>query len=166
MTVEDMQVPRAKVDADAFRRAMGEIATPVTVVTTAYDGVHLGTTVSAFASLSLEPAMVLVCLDKASTLVAALHRGSKLGINLLSEEQAGDAIRFARKSSDKFSGAFYHLDMSLPRLDASAGWLACEVAEVLDGGDHYIITAYVEHVDHTGRSPMVYHNRTFGGFAA
>lgn len=166
MTIQDIRIEPTTVDPAAFRNAMGQVATPVTVVTARHQGRNLGTTVSAFASLSLEPAMVLVCLDKGSALMAALQIGDKVGINLLSESQPADAMRFARKGDDKFSGADYHIDHGLPRLDATSGWLACEVAAVLDAGDHYIVTAHVEYADNTGRAPMVYHNRAFGHFAA
>lgn len=166
MTIQDIRIEPTTVDPTAFRNAMGQVATPVTVVTARHQGRNLGTTVSAFASLSLEPAMVLVCLDKGSALMAALHAGAKVGINLLSDSQPDDALRFARKGEDKFAGAGYHVDHGLPRLDGTSGWLACEVADVLDAGDHYIVTAHVEHADHTGRSPMLYHNRSFGRFSA
>ena len=88
---------------DAFREVMGGVATPVSVITSAIDGVPHGTTVSAFSSLSLEPAMILVCLDLKSELLAMILQSQRFGVNVLDSGGSEIAMAFARKGGDKFA---------------------------------------------------------------
>src|SRR4051794_26966880 len=87
----------------SFRQAMGQVAAAVAVVTVLDDGAPHGTTVSAFTSLSMEPPMLLVSLDRSSTLLSKLSIGSIVGINVLAAHQDQIALRFARKGDDKFA---------------------------------------------------------------
>src|SRR5438105_11403406 len=82
---------------DAFREVMASVCTPVSVVTAMADHLPHGTTVSAFASLSLDPPMVLVALDRGSDLLALVRRTGRFGLNVLSGAQSHLALRFARK---------------------------------------------------------------------
>ena len=91
--------------AEEFRAVMAGVATPVSVVTTLTDGHPHGTTVSAFASLSMSPPMVLVSLDRGlGAARPARASGSVFGVNVLGSEQAPLALAFARKGPDKFTG--------------------------------------------------------------
>lgn len=97
-----MESPSAEPVADAFRHVMAGVCTPVSVVT-ALDGDRPhGTTVSAFASLSMEPPMVLVALDRKSDLLALVRGSGLFGVNVLGSEQSALATRFARKGIAKF----------------------------------------------------------------
>jgi flavin reductase (DIM6/NTAB) family NADH-FMN oxidoreductase RutF len=87
-----------------FRDLMASVCTPVSVVTTIDGDRPHGTTVSAFASLSADPPMVLVSLDRASALLALVREHRMLGLNILASEQASLAMAFARKGDDKFAG--------------------------------------------------------------
>src|SRR5690625_3651156 len=82
---------------DAFREVMAGVCTPVSVVTGLDGASPHGTTVSAFASLSLEPPMALVALDRGSDLLTLLHTTRRFGINVLGSGQSELALRFARK---------------------------------------------------------------------
>ena len=148
--------------ADAFREVMAGVATPVTVVTALRDGRPHGTTVSAFASLSLTPPMVLVALDRRSDLLARLAIGAPFGVNVLGAHQAALAAAFARKSSDKFDGVEWTEHSGVPRLCGSPGWLVCSVAQLVDGGDHVVVLGDVVHAASSAAPPLVYHARTFG----
>lgn len=122
----------------SFRDLMAAVCTPVSVVT-AVDGERPhGTTVSAFASLSIDPPMVLVALDRASALLALVREHRILGLNMLSSEQASLAAGFARKGDDKFADVDWTLRAGVPHITGSAGWLAGEVNELIDGGDHIV----------------------------
>ena len=114
---------------EVFREVMAGVCTPVAVVTTITGGRPLGTTVSAFASLSMVPPMVVVSLDRRSDLLAALAEGTPFGVNVLGSSQAALAGGFGRKGVDKFAGVAGHPDSGAPRLDGSpAGWRAwCRV---------------------------------------
>ena len=114
--------------ADAFREVMAGVPTPVTVVTTLVDGRPHGTTVSAFASLSMAPPMLLVALDRGSDLLGMVRETMRFGVNVLGAHQSALALSFARKGgTGKFNGVRWEVDHCLPRLPGAPGWLACEV---------------------------------------
>ena len=147
---------------EVFREVMAGVCTPVTVVTTFTGGRPLGTTVSAFASLSMTPPMVVVSLDRRSDLLAALGEGTRLGVNVLGSSQAALAGGFARKGVDKFGDVDWHLESGVPRLGGSPGWLACVVSRLVGGGDHVLILADVRRAETEPGPPLTYHARTFG----
>jgi flavin reductase (DIM6/NTAB) family NADH-FMN oxidoreductase RutF len=152
----------ADVDPGAFRAVMATVCTPVSVVTAmAGDRPH-GSTVSAFASLSLNPPMVLVSLDLASDLLRHIRDSGAFGLNILHDGQAALAASFARKGDDKFDGVSWVLQGGVPRLDGCAGWLACTVDRLVDGGDHVVAFGRVIDAGHAAASPLTYHQRQFG----
>src|SRR5579872_7085844 len=105
------------VDPAAFRAVMGEVCTAVTVVT-AMDGSRPhGTTVSAFSSLSLDPPLVLVSLDRGSQLLEVITAAGRFGVNVLSRDQAALAARFATRGPAKFDGVAWRGDSASPRLE-------------------------------------------------
>lgn len=147
---------------DAFRTAMASVCTPVCVVT-AMDGDRPhGTTVSAFASLSMSPPSVLVSLDQASEVLALLRRTGRFGLNILGHDQAAIATTFARKGSDKFAGVPWSLADGAPRLTGSPGWVACEVDTTVAAADHVVVIGMVHTVENRDGAPLTYHARTFG----
>ena len=151
----------------SFRDVMAGVATPVSVVTAMVGGQPHGTTVSAFASLSMDPPMVLVALDRGSDLLALVRRTRRFGVNVLASTQSALALAFARKGgSAKFDGASWHVDGGVPRLPEALGWLVCEVAELVDGGDHVVVLGLVVAADTAGGLPLTYHGRVFGTHAA
>ena len=153
--------------AAAFREVMAGVATPVAVVTTVCDGLPHGTTVSAFASLSMEPPMVLVSLDRGSDLLARVQLTQRFGVNVLGAGQAALALAFARKGgAGKFTGVHWETDSGLPRLPGAPGWLACDVAALVDGGDHVIALGTVVSAGCVDVPPLTYHGRVFGTHAA
>jgi flavin reductase (DIM6/NTAB) family NADH-FMN oxidoreductase RutF len=147
-----------------FRNAMAGVATPVSVVTALKDGKAHGTTVSAFASLSMNPPMVMVALDRGSDLLSILRETGEYGVNLLGHEHSQWASAFAKKGSDKFNGIPWAVDTGLPRLPG-ASWVACSVESLVDGGDHVIALGSVLKVDLGDDKPLTYCQRTFGTHA-
>lgn len=145
-----------------FLDAMGAVAAPVSIVTAFLDGQPRGSTVSAFASLSLDPPMVLVSLDERSSLLAMLRTTKKFGLNVLSTEQHGLARSFAKKSDDKFAGVDWSLERELPRLTGALGWMACEVENFVKAGDHTIVMGLVTTACTQVGKPLTYHSRAFG----
>ncbi len=147
---------------EAFRDAMASLATPVTVVT-AMDGDRPhGATVSAFASLSMSPPMVLVALDASSGLLRSVWSHKAFGVNILGSEHHTEALAFARKGPHKFDGVDWQLDHGCPRLTSVHGWLACELAGLFTGGDHLIVLGTVRCANSNPGSPLTYHRRDFG----
>jgi flavin reductase (DIM6/NTAB) family NADH-FMN oxidoreductase RutF len=148
--------------ADAFREVMAGVPTPVSVVTALRGDRPHGTTVSAFTSLSMAPPMLLVALDRNSDLLARLALGQPFGVNVLGAGQARLAAAFARKGPDKFTGVDWRTDHGAPRLLGSPGWLACTVAQLVDGGDHVVVLGNVVRAVAADGPPLTYHARTFG----
>lgn len=147
---------------ERFREVMAGVATPVAVVTALHDGVPHGTTVSAFASLSMEPPMVLIALDRRSHLLALIRDSGRYGLNVLGASQAELALTFARKGAAKFDGLVWEVDHGLPRLPGAPGWLACDVADLVEGGDHLVVLGTVRAASTSGGLPLTYHSRVFG----
>jgi len=148
--------------AAAFRDVMASVATPVSVVT-AFDGLRPhGTTVSAFASLSFDPVMVLVSLARTSRLLPLLRTGGRVGINLLSSLQGPIARDFAAKDRDRFESAQWHAEAEVPVLDGVVGWLACDITGLVPGGDHVIVLGEVVAAQGGPLPPLTYHQRRFG----
>src|SRR3954452_2969725 len=153
--------------ADRFREVMAGVATPVSVVTSMADGLPHGTTVSAFASLSMTPPMVLVSLDRGSDLLALVRESGRFGVNVLGATQSALALAFARKAGPgKFSGVRWDVDHGLPRLPGAPGWLACDVSALVEGGDHVVALAPVVAAETLDGRPLTYHGRVFGTHAA
>lgn len=146
-----------------FREAMASVATPVSVVTTAWGDSHYGATISAFSSLSMTPPMVLVSLDQRSTLLTAIRSAGKFGINILSSSQAATASHFASsRGVGKFEGIAWRSASGLPRLDGGLSWIACDVVDLVQGGDHTIVLGRVASAESTEGIPLTYHRRAFG----
>lgn len=153
----------------AFREAMAGVCTPVAVVTAMAGAAPYGTTVSAFTSLSMDPPMVLVSLDRASDLLAVIGGSRRFGLNILGAQQPELALNFARKGGPaKFGGIDWRLGSRVPRLPGASGFLACEVADLVTGGDHVVVFGRVLSAE-TGIAqapPLTYHARAFGTHTA
>jgi flavin reductase (DIM6/NTAB) family NADH-FMN oxidoreductase RutF len=153
------------IDENLFREAMGNICTPVAVVTTRDSaGEPYGTTVSAFCSLSMAPPMILIALDRASGLLAAVRELGAFGVNILLTDAEDAGKKFARKGKGDFTSTDWHWHDGVPRL-ASSTFFRCTTADLLDGGDHLIVTGLVHAVGLGEGAPLTYHRRTFGTHA-
>jgi flavin reductase (DIM6/NTAB) family NADH-FMN oxidoreductase RutF len=146
----------------AFRSAMGNVAAAVSVVTTFADGEPMGSTVSAFASLSMEPPMLLVSLDNRSSLLSKLHIESIVGVNVLTAHQDQVALRFARSGPDKFVDIPWRPENGAPGLVDRHAWVAMAVTQLIEAGDHTLVLGRVEAADTYANAPLTYWQRTFG----
>lgn len=165
-----MTVSKDEVRADAalFRAAMARFASGV-VVSVALDaeGKPRGFTASAFCSVSLDPPLVLVCLDKRADSHATFMTARRMTISLLAPGQDAVALRFATRGADKFAGdAMMTSPGGLPAVRDAAAVLDCRLAERVPAGDHTILIAAVEQVTLKGapqtQGPgMVHYARRF-----
>lgn len=146
----------------AFKAAMRNVASPVSVVTTHTEAGPHGATVSAFASLSLDPPMLLVSLDNRSTLLSLLKVGSSFGVNILSFHQDDLATRFASKGADKFAGIGWRLDHGVPVIEEVHAWVGLTVTQLVPGGDHTLVLGNVEFAAAHEWEPLTYWRGTFG----
>jgi len=146
-----------------FRNTMAGVCTPVSVVTTICRNFPFGTTVNAFASLSMEPPMVLISMDRRSELLAQIQESGLFGLNILASHQSDLASNFAKKGgTGKFTEVEWRLDTGVPRIPGSNGFLGCEVAELVEAGDHFVVLGFVRRADASARPPLTYYSRAFG----
>src|SRR5436190_9475537 len=99
-----MPIPPSPIDDASFKAAMSHFASGVTIVTTEHEGKQFGMTVASFASLSLHPPLVLVCVEKVVKTHDAIAAAGKFGVSILSQEQAEISSKFASRRDDKFDG--------------------------------------------------------------
>lgn len=158
--MEASVAPRG-VALDDFRETLSRVPSPVTIVTTLADGRAHATTVSAFTSLSADPPLVLVALDRRSDLLELLHGTERFAVNLLASDQADIGLDCAKKGEDKLAGVNWRTEHELPRIEDAAAWLACEVEQILPGGDHEIVIGLVTACETGADEPLVYHRRRF-----
>jgi len=128
-------------DAPELRRLMSRWATGVAVVTSRDGGGPRGATTNALTSLSLDPPLVLVALDRGSNTLAAVQASGRFCLNVLAADQEAVARRFATKASgeEKLAGLPHQLVDGVPVLTGVLAWLACELEQELPGGDHAIL---------------------------
>lgn len=149
-----------------FRDAMAAVCTPVAVVT-AMDGERPhGTTVSAFASLSMSPPSVLVSLDRGSDLLGLVLASGSFGMNVLGSSQSALAAQFARKGPDKFQDVSWRVDGGVPRIADVPHWIAAEVMETLVVADRTVVFGRVVGIVSETIPPLTYHGRVFGTHTA
>jgi flavin reductase (DIM6/NTAB) family NADH-FMN oxidoreductase RutF len=154
----------SKVDEAAFREAISHFATGVTVVTTVHDGKPAGMTASAVASLSLDPVLLLVCIDNRLATHRAVEGSRRFVVNVLGQGHEELALRFARHGEGKFEGVELASGHELPVLAEAIAHFVCDVHERFPGGDHSIFTGLVRECGATpGRRPLVYFRSSFGG---
>jgi flavin reductase (DIM6/NTAB) family NADH-FMN oxidoreductase RutF len=166
MTARPVAAGQATALQAAFREAMASVCTPVSVVTTLTDGLPYGTTVSAFASLSMQPPMVLVSLDLGSDLLSLVRQTGRFGLNVLSSSQTGLALNFARKGGTaKFTDVPWEVAAAVPRIPEAAGFVACTVDQVVAGGDHAVVFGHVVMAVSADSLPLTYRARVFGTHA-
>ena len=156
-------------DQTAFRNAMAQFASGVTIVTTRdEEGTPRGFTASAFSSLSLDPPLILVCLDRKADSHAAFEAAEHFAVSILAEGQGETAMRFARSGADKFGG--FEVEpgsvTGMPVIPGALAHLECRMHDRLPGGDHTILVGEVlfAHTDERLR-PLLHYNRAFGSFA-
>ena len=151
------------IDKQEFRRVLGHFAAGVTVVTTVGDdGKPYGLTATAFTSVSLEPPLVLVCVDKRSDSHAHFHTSRVFAVNFLAADHEPLSRRFAVSGGDKFDGLGIHQSPTgAPLLPDALGYLACRTVDVIDAGDHTIFLGQVEAADAREGEPLLYFRGTY-----
>jgi flavin reductase (DIM6/NTAB) family NADH-FMN oxidoreductase RutF len=152
------------VDQDLFRSVLGRFATSITVLSARdANGIDHGMTVSAFASVSLNPPLVLACVDKTASIYELLFKTDYIGISVLSDDQEAFSRRFADKDADRFDDLQFERSIhGVALLRDAHAHLACRIVARHDAGDHTIFVAAVEHAAAYGGHPLLYYR---GGYA-
>nr|AIA10545.1 flavin reductase like domain protein [uncultured bacterium] len=153
------------VSKDEFRAALGRFASGVTVVTTfdAKEELPLGITVSAFSSVSLEPPLVLICIEKDAYIHDYVKTFGAFGVNILAEGQETLSNLFASRAVDKFKDVSYTLSkMNLPLLDDAFVNMECRIVQAYEGGDHTIFVGDVLSSKTRDGNPLLYFHGGYG----
>jgi flavin reductase (DIM6/NTAB) family NADH-FMN oxidoreductase RutF len=155
-------------DPEQFRQALGMFATGVTVVTTiAPDGSPRGFTANSFTSVSLNPPLVLVCIDRGAQSYAAFTQGSGFAVNILSQDQRDLSQRFASRTTDKFAGVAWSRGANgSPILDGALAWLECRHWRWVTAGDHVVLIGEVVDLGVNPGQPLAYFGSAYGAVAA
>jgi flavin reductase (DIM6/NTAB) family NADH-FMN oxidoreductase RutF len=136
------------VTPDLFRQVMGNFATGITVVTTRdANGNPYGLTVNSFTSVSLDPVLVLVCLDNRLSGLDYFKNSKHFGVNILSDRQEDISRMFAKKDSERPASIYLEGKLGLPLIRNSLAIMECEVKNVYAGGDHQIFLGEVQHAE-------------------
>jgi flavin reductase (DIM6/NTAB) family NADH-FMN oxidoreductase RutF len=155
------------VELQAFTASMAAFPTGVTIVTTLdEDGSPVGLTCNAFMSVSVDPPLVLVSLDRSSNTLPALQRRERFVVNFLAAGREDLALRFAGKSSDKFAEISWDVNArhGLPVLhEDTVAYIACEVVNEIEAGDHILFLGRVFEAKppEVDSLPLLYFRRTF-----
>lgn len=158
--------PHVAVDPMTFRKVMGHFATGVTVVATCEGNRRAGITVNAFCSVSLNPPLVLICVEHDNYAHDVVLQTGIFSVNVLSSEQANISRCFASRSEFKFEqfcGVSTHpVATGAPVFDECVAFVDCRVDAVYPGGDHSIIVGRVEAAGSADAAPLLYYRARYG----
>lgn len=146
-------------DTRSLRDALGEFATGVAVVTAcSRDGQSVGVTINSFASVSLEPPLVLWSLGLQSPSLTVFEACSHYAVNILAADQVELSQRFSQSLNDKFAGIETKVGAGgTPLLPGCCAWFECRNELRYPGGDHVILVGHVENFSRQEKPPLIFH---------
>ncbi|MEK3934903.1 flavin reductase family protein [Sporosarcina sp. FSL W7-1349] len=152
------------VNQTLFRDVMGNYPTGVTVVTTKDgQGTPVGLTVNSFASVSLDPLLILWSIDHAVSSLDVFKEAGKFAVNILAGDQPDLCKTFASKDTDRFANCVWKTsEHGLPVIENTFAVLQCETYKMVEAGDHTIMIGKVLDIEKKEKEPMLYHRRQFG----
>lgn len=145
------------IDDARFRLAMSHFASGVTVVTTEHEGKPFGMTVASFASLSLHPPLVLICVEISAKAHEAIIAVGRFGVSILGSDQSEISSKFASRSDDRFTGVdLVRGELDVPLIAGALTTIECRLHAQLPGGDHTIFVGEVVDVQTREGDPLLY----------
>lgn len=155
-------------DSKELRRALGQFPTGVTVMTARNAEQLVGVTASSFNTVSLTPPLILWSVDKAAFSAEVFMNTSYFVVNVLSEHQSDISNKFASKGADKFAGIEYFEGIGdVPVLKECAAHFECEVWNIHDGGDHFVIMGEVKKYEYVENlNPLIFAKGKYRNLAA
>lgn len=153
------------VDPALFRELLGRFATGVTILTTnTRDGQPIGMTASSVASVSLEPPLVLVSVDRQNVMHGAMDGAAHFALNILAADQEALSRRFAEIEQHRFDGVGYHASREgLPLIDGVLAYIECTKQQAVPAGDHTVFFGLVTHGSVTDHRPLLYYRGGYDG---
>jgi flavin reductase (DIM6/NTAB) family NADH-FMN oxidoreductase RutF len=157
-------------EPELFREVFGRFATGVAVITATGPAGAGGMTANALCSLSLQPLLVLVCFENDARTLPIVREAGRFAVNVLNAEQEPIARIFASKlpESEKLQSVEHHFQQGLPIVEGTLAWAACNLREVIGGGDHTIAIGEVTSMGLGDGEPLIwyagrYHESGLGG---
>ena len=146
------------IDPRKLRNAFGKFATGVTIITTVEsNGTPRGFTANSFTSVSLDPPLLLVCIDKSAASLPVFLEGKGFAVNILVEAQKNAAGLFASHRADKFNNVPWHSGrLGMPLIDDVLAWFECVSENHVDAGDHVILIGRITDFDYRNAQPLGY----------
>lgn len=162
----DGRAATSKVDEARFRQVLGHFATGVTVVAGLDRDRPVGLSVNAFASVSLDPPLVAVCVKHTSATWPRIRQAGRFTVNVLADDQEAVCRTFATSGADRFAGLGWSAAPSgAPILAGVLAWIDCEIEREVEGGDHLLVLGRVTALDVArSGSPLVFFRGGYGGF--
>jgi flavin reductase (DIM6/NTAB) family NADH-FMN oxidoreductase RutF len=155
----------SSIDRGRFREVLGHFASGVTVVTASEEGVPVGFTCQSFASLSLDPPLVVFAAATTSTSWPKMAAAGSFCINILEEHQEPLSRAFAESGSDKFAGvAWTPAASGAPVIAGCLAWIDCELERIAEAGDHELVIGRVLDLGSGPGAPLLFYRGGFGGF--
>ncbi len=153
----------AERDTELFRDVFGHFATGVGVITSAGPAGAGGMTANAICSLSLDPLLALVCFENSARTLPIVRDARRFAINILSSDQDDLARVFASKvpEAEKLDGVDHHLEYGMPIIEGALAWAACDLRELLPGGDHTIGIGEIVSLGLGGGEPLLWYRGTY-----
>ena len=154
------------IEIQLFKRALGQWASGVTVITTLRGGSPHGMTASSFSSLSLDPPLVLISVDQRAQLHQLLPKTGRYGVNILAKGQDLLSNHFAGRPRDNLTIPWLEAE-GLPFIDGALAHIACDVYDSIQGGDHVIYVGRITHAQvWPDREPLLYHGGKYASLSA
>ena len=155
------------VDQGEFRAVLGHFASGVVLVTGMHEDRPAGFTCQSFFSLSLDPPLVAIAPGRTSTSWPKVAGSGNFCVNVLAADQEPLARTFANSAADKFAGVGWSPGGNgSPRLHGALAWIECEIEDVHDAGDHYLVVGRVQDLETGAGQPLLFYRGGFGGFVS
>jgi flavin reductase (DIM6/NTAB) family NADH-FMN oxidoreductase RutF len=154
---------QATIEQQHFRRVCSKYATGITILTVLDSlGAPHGMTVNSFTSVSLSPPLILVCIDRQTSILSHFRLGTRFGVNVLEEEQKELSTWFARSGHDRFSGmAWTPGQTGAPVLPEVLATIECAVTQIVEAGDHVVVIGAALHATWRDGQPLIYFNSSY-----
>ncbi len=150
----------APVDPVEFRKVLGRFASGITVITAVEAGETRGMTANAFVSVSLEPPLVLISVDRRARMNEALAAGRRYGVSILSEDQEVLSRHFAGQPQEGREVPFIVRD-GIPVIEGAVACMVCDVVDIHPAGDHILYIGEVKDLDYRDDTPLVFYTGSY-----
>lgn len=165
MDNESNQTAGAGPSGDELRKALATFPTGIAIVTTFAGDEPIGATANAITGLSLDPPLILACLDRRSQTLEAIKTSKRFGVNGLGSGHEGLARSFSDPSTrdTRWDELEWSESLGAPRISEMPLWVGCSLHDLVEGGDHLIAIGAVEEIEGRDADPLIFHGGDYHG---